>query len=589
MSGYDFSQWKEGNRPPKNQTVSAWIGENVFLPDSPIGAKFDPDAARYCIDILEEYRNPETYEINVVGCTGMGKTAIFEGVHAWIIGQAPGPTLTIGATNNTVKDWVKSRLMKVLEACDATKQFLPRGTKRNDKTNDSIIFRHMSLFMGGANKTNTQEKSMQYTHGDEPWEWDFGIIKELLARHHDRWNRKNLLQSQGGKKGSEWHQHSKHGKQMRRHFICPECKEPHEWKWDLMKYDTIKTEGDEYDWLAIEDTVRMECPCGAEFKDTPNNRRALADSGVWVAEPGKHVPGRITYNVPFFWVWRIRWSKVVQEWILAQDQKRAGNNDPLEQFINKRLADWWEEPSDVPELRTDGDPYSRKEFEEGEKWEGEDFRFMTVDVQKNYFWYVIRVWKVGGASRMIKCGKAETWENLRFLQEKFSVPNKGVFIDCGYLPDEVAEKRMLHRNEIGKTSKGDPVFEYWNMLMGEDSQGYHVKIRKTDFWRTYSNYVNRSSQKRVPYRFIKYSNLRAKDQLAALMSGKGEVFGVPVDHGKAYAVQMANEQKKEVSAGKWRWVPVTSKANNHLWDCEVMGIVAACIYKVLSGVTQKGD
>jgi hypothetical protein len=45
---------------------------------------------------------------------------------------------------------------------------------------------------------------------------------------------------------------------------------------------------------------------------------------------------------------------------------------------------------------------------------------------------------------------------------------------------------------------------------------------------------------------------------------------------------MQSESKKEVAPGKWRWVPVKkTHSNNHLWDAEVMQVVAASIYKVL--------
>jgi hypothetical protein len=586
---YDITPALNGCRPSKDQDVSSWGAENVCLIDSPIGTKFSPDVGRYSIAPLEDLRDPEVFEINVVGCTGMGKTTIFEVASCWVVAEAPGPTLLIGTTNKTVQDWMESRMLKVFDKCEPTAQLLPTGRRRFDKKKTGIIFRHMAYFTGGANETNTQEKSIRYTFGDEPWEWPNGIIGHLLKRHHDRWNRKSLLQSQGGNMGSEWHDHCKHGQQMVRHFTCPTCKERHPWSWKLHSWEAVKDEAGDYDWIAIGESVRFTCPCGAEFADTPQNRRTLADSGEWVAELGAFVPGRKTYSVPFFWVWRIEWAAVVKDWILAQDAKRAGDFEPLKQVINKRFAQFWEEPSDVPELRTDGDPYSKADYHKGEKWEDEAFRFMTIDVQKGHFWAVVRAWKLGGDSRLIWEGKLETWENIVHTQDRLEVQNRCVFIDCGYLPDEVAKMRALNRKKVGEGQNGEPVWEMWNMLMGEDSQGYPVKVRQSTMWRNYSNWVNRQSQERIPYRYSKFSNLRAKDQLAALMSGKGAGFGVPVDHSKSYAKQMQNEQKKEVSPGKWRWVPVTAKANNHLWDCEVMGIVAACIYKVLRGLTDSGE
>jgi hypothetical protein len=103
-------------------------------------------------------------------------------------------------------------------------------------------------------------------------------------------------------------------------------------------------------------------------------------------------------------------------------------------------------------------------------------------------------------------------------------------------------------------------------------------IREKKFRRLYSDYVN-SIDCIPPYKFIKFSNLLAKDRLTALMSG-GD-FGVPVDASKAYHAQMQNETKRETSPGVWRWVPVKQGAPNHLFDCEVMQVVAASILRVI--------
>lgn len=577
----------EGVTPGKDQGVAEWGAENVYLVDSPIGAKFDPDAGRYAVGPLEDLRDPEVYEICVVGATGMGKTTIFEVASAWIAAEAPGPTLVIGTTNKTVLDWMESRMLKVFEKCKATARLLPTGSRRFDKKKTGIIFRHMAYFTGGANETNTQEKSMRYTLGDEPWEWKDGIIGHLLKRHHDRWNRKSLLQSQGGTVGSEWHKHCEGGQKITRHFTCPKCKEQHPWEWKLHTFDKIKDDGGEYDWKAIEETVRFACPCGAEFRDTTMNRRMLADSGEDIAEIGPHVPGRKTYTVPFFWVWRIHWFAVVREWILAQDASSVGEFEPLRQFINKRLAEFWEEPSEVPELVAAGDPYEKKEYFEGEKWEGEHLRLLTVDVQKNHFWVVVRAWKIGGDSRLIYEGKVESWENIADLQNRMGVDNRGVFIDCGYLPDEVARQRALNRKETGKKASGEMVWQFWNMLRGAAAEEFVWGTGSKSVKRAYSQTVTRHSQDRIPYQYIKFSNLRAKDKLAALMKGGGAEFGVPIDHSKAYAKQMTNEHKKEVSPGVWRWVTVTKKGNNHLWDCEVMQVVGASLYKILNGNIDK--
>jgi hypothetical protein len=202
----------------------------------------------------------------------------------------------------------------------------------------------------------------------------------------------------------------------------------------------------------------------------------------------------------------------------------------------------------------------------------EDFRFLTADVQQGHFWVVIRAWKVGGDSRLLWEGRLETWENIRYLQERYGIENRFVFIDCGYKPEEVA-KQCFAAAKPGDTNR-------WNMLRGEDARdGYMKVVGEKKFRRLFSDYTNAQTSAGLAYKFIRFSNLLAKDKLSALMASG--TFGVPTDASKNYHAHMQSEQKREISPGVWRWVPVKTGRPNHLWDCEDMQVVAACICKVL--------
>ena len=64
------------------------------------------------------------------------------------------------------------------------------------------------------------------------------------------------------------------------------------------------------------------------------------------------------------------------------------------------------------------------------------------------------------------------------------------------------------------------------------------------------------------------------------MRGEGAGWQIPVDRSKEYDKQMQNEKKVEVSPGRWRYKVSKEWVGNHLWDCEVMAIIAASIFKV---------
>ena len=554
------AEWVENMRPPKDQTVSEWAAENVYLANSPIGAKFQPGS--FCDDVLNDLQNPDVYESAVVGHTGMGKSAILECASCWIVSEAPGPTLVLGQTDKTVQEWMETRLNKAFDKCEPVKKLLPQGKDRHDKKKTSVIFRHMEFLSGAANLSSTQEKSMRYTLGDEPWAWKHGIIGELLKRHHDRWNRKNLLLAQGGTEDDDWHTHTKNGEGFDRGFTCPQCKTAQKFQWQQVKFDKVKDENEEWDWPAIFESVRYECECVAcdrVWADTAKDRQDLASRSLFLPRGNSHVPGRVTRYIPAMANPRIQLKTLVQEWLQAETQWERGDRTPRRQFIQKRLAQFWVEKPEVPTLMIDEVlAYSSTDYANGEKWPKEVYRFLTVDVQKDHFWARARAWAADGESIGLYEGKITAWENIKQIQDKYSIDDRFVFIDSRYRPDEVAKWRLKLADVTQR--------KMWNMVMGEDTTGYRVKSGKRVMLRTFSNMISATTQTGLQYRFFKFSNLRAKDMLAAFLRGDGPYFGIESDHSPQYAKQMQSETKK-MFGKDWRWVPIKDHYPNHLWDC----------------------
>lgn len=566
--------------PPPEQPLREWVSDNVYLPNSPEGARYSLDAVPAHATIFDWLEDAEVREIAVVACVGFGKTAILESWATRIVGVEPGDTLFVGQTDEMVQEWMESRMRKTWYLSPITRSFIPTGPERSNWKKDSVIFRDMNFFAGAANTTSLQEKSMTNTGGDECWRWKPGMIDFLLKRHHGRWNRKNLLLSQGGIEDGEWHKHARDGKWHELEHQCPKCGMGSVCDWGNFGYEEIRDGNEELDWPAIFETVRLKCPhCGEQFEDTDFNRRQWAKC-VPVWNEGRHIPERMTVRATFMSVWRYRWRDMVKEWIIANEEKKNGALEKLENFICQRLAQFWKPPSDTPQLVTSGDPYSKEEFHDGKKWEGEDFRFMKVDNQKGHRWVVIRAWKIGGASRLLWEGRVETWDNVRYLQEKFGLENRFVFVDCGWKQQEVAEEARKAIKE------SDP--RPWNLTKGFDANdGYFKKIGGRKYRRMFGDYIDCIHDKGFAYQIIPFSNLIAKDRLTALMGG-GE-FGVPKDVSKHYHAHMQSEQRMEERPGVWRWKPLKQHTPNHEWDCEVIGVVAACIYKILVDMVEVKD
>lgn len=568
----------QGVSPPPEQPLREWVCENVYLPNSPEGARYSLEAVPAHATIWDWLEDPGVKEIAIIACVGFGKTAIIEGLCARVVAVEQGDTLMVGQTGDMVKDWMEGRMRKVWQTSPATAPHVPTGPLRHNWKKDSVIFAGMNFYAGAANITDLQEKSMVNTIGDEVWRWDDGMIDFLLKRHHGRWNRRNLMLSQGGNEDGQWHRFAKDGKWHELEHVCPSCSMGSVFDWDNFKYEVIKDGNEEFDWSAIFETVRLRCPhCGEDFQDTEYNRRQWAKCRPFYDE-GKHIPERMTLRATFMTVWRYQWRDIVKEWILANEDKRNGSFEKLQNVINQRFAQFWKEPTDTPTLEYSGDPYSKKAYHDGQKWELEDFRFLTVDVQQGHFWAVIRACKIGGESRMLWEGRLETWDNVFHLQDRYDIENRFVYVDCGYNQEAVAKKAR----EASMRKKEDP--NPWKLLKGEDSKGYLKIIKDRKFMRIFSDYTHIKSSEGWNYKIIRFSNLLAKDKLSHIM-GSGN-FGIPTDVSKTYHIHMQNETKREISPGVWRWQPVKPKAANHLWDCEVQQVVAQCITGVLQGMAE---
>ena len=569
--------FKDGVTPPPLLPLRDWVSENVYLPNSPEGARYSVEAIPAHGFIFDALADSDVKEISLLACVGFGKTALLEAWMTSIVSIHPGDTLVVGQSGEMIKDWMESRMRKVWLSSPLSSPYIPRGPERSNWKKDSVIFRHMNFFAGAANETDLQEKSMVNTAGDECWRWKYGMIDFLLKRHHGRWNRKNLLMSQGGVEGTEWHTHAEQGKWFDMEHQCPSCKEWSVFDWKMFrKYEKIKDNNDELDWPAIYKTVRLTCPkCDEDFKDEEYNRRQWSKCRpIW--NGAKHIPERVTFSCSFLTVWRYQWRDIVKEWILANDERKEGQYEKLQNVINQRFAQFWKPPTTTPKLAVQGDPYKLKEYHEGQKWDGETMRFLRVDVQQGHSWATVRTYQIGGASRLLWAGRLETWENVRYIQEQFGIENRFVFVDCGYDQERVA----MHALKAIKDDDPNP----WNLLKGEDTEGYMTQLRNKRYMRIFSDYTHVTASNGKPYKIIRFSNLKAKNKLAALMEQEG--FGIPGDITPAYHKQMQSEQKREVAPGKWRWVPIKKGYPNHLWDTEVMGVVAACIFGIFQGLEE---
>ena len=303
----------------------------------------------------------------------------------------------------------------------------------------------------------------------------------------------------------------------------------------------------------------------------------MNDDAKYVSRNNNHLPNRVSFNFNAMAVWWIPLFDLAQQWLTAQEALKQGNKGLLKAMIQKRFAQSWVEKTEAPELNLGADAYRMADYADGELWDKEVQRFMTVDVQQDHFWVLIRAHSLADGSRLLYYEKVETWDGVRIIQRQFNLKNKQVFVDRGYRPDEVATECHRSKSLVDK----DP----WWALLGDGSKGYFIKNRRTKRMecKAVSNFMHAQTNSGLRYKYVKFANLLNKDCLTARMASG--LFGVGVDYSAEYKKQVENEHKVKKPNGSYEYQKVKDWFGNHGFDCENMQIVAMTIFKLISTTT----
>ncbi len=495
-------------------------------------------------------------EIIVKAPVGSGKTTLLEVLACYTVAEKPGPALFVSQTEGDSKDWFDSGLLPCLQGCDLIKPLWPKD--RHKVTKGAILFPHMPLWVAGANLSSLQSKSCDLVVLDEAWMLKKSLLQEARRRTHDRFNSKVVLVSQGGSSGEDFENACEDAALYEFSFVCPSCSTRQPWRWGNLKW-----EGEESPHYQCQGSLG-EGLCGHRWDDNPIDRRAMASSGEYVfISKGKAGHVCFTYNA--LAVWFIPWAKLRDEWNTANAAKKRGDLAPLKQFLQKRLAQAWTELEELEAVPINTGGYL---LGTSEQW---DLTILTVDVQKNNFWYVVRTWNRAGESRLLDRGQFLHFHEIEAKREQWNIHRKAVFLDSAYRVEEV-------KAALAKYG--------WLGLNGRGEDSFPVTDRRGNkFRRIYSVPVDYKTTEGLA-RVTNYSSAGAKDILQILKQGNGTLWEVPSDVGQQYLDSLNSEIKKQTAKGM-SWVQI--KDHNHYFDLEAMQIIGATMHKLYPLLTNQQD
>ena len=574
-SGVNFIEQaaRDAWRPIDRRPPWQWAEDNVIIDKtSPFPGKFRADTAPWTKELMEVFADNRVSEISVMCSAQSSKTQTIMILLAWAIAEDAGPAMWVMAANDEAKTFCRTRLMPTLEECPAIKPLMP--SDRGGIRGTEIDFASMPLIVNGANsKSKLQSKPIRWLFLDEVRNYPAGALEMVLKRTRAFWNARRVIISTPDMQHDEVHQAFLSGDQRHYYVQCPKCRDRFHMEWAHMKWDENEQTRPNGMWNfdKLAPTIRLECPkCEHRIHDKPQDRRALARSGVWIA----HNPDAPANKISFTWSamlphW-VRWRDLVEEFLQAHKSLTWHDHEKLKSFINESLGQPWEDA--MKDVRDWSWLEGRKaDYSLRSTWEEEFRRFLSVDVQKDHLVYVCRAWSKGGASRLIDYGRVWNWEELRQLIKDLGVDNDDVAIDTGYNASVVYQE-IVKSDYRWKAFKGDGVHSY-----------NHDGVRRCWTSSKADPAIGTSKQGKLrPVKLFLWANHITKDILLQHMRGDAAEWQLPQDIGQQYLDEITAEVREERVDAKGRvsyeWVQV--RRNNHALDCECMNLVAALITKI---------
>jgi hypothetical protein len=554
------------------------------------GMPFDIDSANY-IRIPQQLIRAAPYGKFVFMCAvqTLKTLCCIEQPAGYFMANDPGDMIIYFSGDGSAKDQSKGRCTPYLKGHpEISKIFtdvIDSGpTGRYNITTDEFFLPGMVLRIWPLNESSTQRMTLRYVFiSDAYLTKKTGLIKNAMARttQHDT-NRirdyKIVLESQGGEAGDDFDGEWASTNQRILHVSCPFCasRQPFEWRhrrlkdfvpvptldipsldrqawiehhgkilrgedrqWaGMQRGENVKRADDSYAEAEILSGTYYECfHCGSLWRDEPKVRLAIDRTSEYPASNPSASPDAHGFWWPGWCGQRIRWGKIMLEYLQAKKAALQGNYTDLQIWHQKREARPWSIQQTRPQIEITGTRY-----DPNEAIENEHSRNMYVDCQQDqdiydrtgtsivgWFWYIIRVVDNVGNSRQLARGFAKSWEAWIAVQDKWSVPNNRVHIDVNKWGPQIQAQAAAHVRMV-KVEKPVPPFLLrekpltWLLMAGTDEMKFTHPDRKERIWspaiRIHERIFDKDGRMLlIPLIKVRVANIPFSIQLDAIRSG----------------------------------------------------------------------
>lgn len=594
------SKFAEGLRPVDIRPLWQWLEENVELPNvyNPSG-KFSIDFYPYLKKPMVDLLDDTCKQINMAACTQAGKSLLQQVFIPYVVLESPGPILMIHDTGDNAKKVTEERIIPLLNNIKPIKRML--DGQRFSARKSGVQLPHMTFRVSGPAESNILGYSARIILGDELWRWQADSHKDIIEKLKNRTTaynatKKLIFASQPDFEGSEYHKECMKGWWWEYGFRCPDCNELQLYEWNGetdtgKEYGMImdKTKEDDegikdYDKKAS--SARIVCQhCFHEILDTPTNRKSLVIDGDYILIHKGHDSSIHSYSWNQFVNITIPFKQIAMTYLEAVIQKRTtGLRTKHELFRQQTLGRFWKmgQQVDIPKLMTEA-------YKSSDAWPEETIRFLTIDVQKDYLYWLVRSWsnKVP-ESRLIDWGALVNFSEIEDIIKKYNIHPLCIGVDSGFEARQVYAE-SVQRGKVITLANKKRMFAQWTCFKGDGGisaltpkKFYKHKLveaggKTIEIDRLYSTLTLVDPQFPVGSKFKSFkanlyvwSNYSIKSILQRLRDKKLPFkWSLNERADGDYTHQMFSEELSP----KGRYEQVHPK--NHLFDCECLQLVMA--------------
>jgi Phage terminase large subunit (GpA) len=602
---------REGLPVPDRREIWEWAAENVdFGNTEAFKGPYNVENVPWTRELLRAFNDPKVRKVSFIAPPqDSGKTKAAEVCMCSRICRQPAKMAFNGFTNESAKKWADTRWKPMMTAC---KPLLGRlSDNRHDTKKMRIVFPDNSflIIQGASEPANRESDSIEVQINDECQFW----LQPWLSQMHNRLNAfrktsKILQIGLGGTVGTEWHQEWLLGNQGEWSHHCPACERLFQYRFNLrdpqgsnIHFDKTKVElrsDGMLDFTNFRPTVFVTCPqehCCHRIDYDEILLAKMNRGGKYVSQNPSAPPSIVSLHVNAFAIGREPWSQIIEPWIKATVGRSVFATSLLQDFIQKKLAEFWEERPIIVRKQTQIGNFTRREMKDPAFWPDEWIRLFSMDNQEGakgdvpHRWFVCRAFSRSGASRLIDCGRINEWDDCNKKALELGVPpwsigRPGPWIVCDrwHKPQEVDTQCALYK---------------WYGMMGQDTEEFlhptgseheGEKMLFSDVRQLNLSYGHAKPQTgmdggQMVACYYLYAKQKIEDILAALRGGKAETWEAPRDieefcpqyfeHMNSH--QQVMESTKNGDRLMWRGI---SGAPDHLYDCEtqlvVLGLMA---------------